>query len=337
MGQAFSSKVQYGKESTHGTAVAATKMLPTILQPIQQDETPTYPREHSGIRADGVRSYTNGKLVKDSLKFDVAYFQLLPLLLSCGVKGDITPVEQTADQDDYQWDHVPTMDDSVSNDQDSVTLERGDTNYMVETEYCMFSRLKFKGTINQEGGDSTMSIEADYFGRQNTASTFTSLSPQANLTKINSKLARLYLDTTWAGVGSTELAHTLRAFDYEIITGLAPDFSGDGGLTFYEHSEDVMAIMASFTFEGNSNMSTIAAAKAAQTLQVARLNIPGPQIGSGENYLFQLDFSGTWQTIIPMASQSNGKNVWTAVLKGFYDLTGEKLLQASTIVNQSTI
>ena len=336
MGTSTLRKIQYGKESAHGTAVAATALLPVAVPPIKPDRIPTYPREDVGVLAEASRSYISGRLVRDTLKWDSAFFQLLPLLLSCGIKGDITPVEQTTDQDDYLWDHTPEM-DGTSNEQESITLERGDDTFMVETEYTMFERLKFSGEINQEGGDSALRIEADYFGRQNTVATFTAGLTIPTLTPINSKLTKFYLDTTWAGVGGTEKTSTLRAFDVEIMTGLHPKFHGSGVEYFDVHGEGPIGVIASFTFEGNDNMSAIYAAHLSQALQVVRLKTEGPAIGTGDNHLLQLDVSGTWETIIPLASESNGNNLWTAVLHGFYDPTGEKILGVNVITNKSAI
>lgn len=337
MGTSTLRKIQYGKEAQHGTAVAATGLLPiSTVPPIKPDRKPTYPRENAGVLADAVRSYVSGRLVKDTLKWDTAYFQILPLLLSCGLKGGIVAAEQAAGQEDYLWDHTPAM-DGTSNEQDSLTLERGDDGFMVESEYCMFDRIKISGEINQDGADSSVSIEAGYFGRQNSVTAFTAGLTIPALTPINSKLTRLFIDTTWAGVGVTEKTLTLRAYDIEILTGLHPKFHGSAAETFDNHGEGPMAVMCAFTFEGNANAAAIYSAWEAQTLQVVRLKTEGPQIGTGAKHLMQIDIGGTWEEVIPLASESNGNNLWTAVLHGFYDPTGNTLLQAQVITNKGTI
>lgn len=336
MGTSVLRKIQYGKETVHGTAVAATRLLPVSVPPIKADRKPTYPREDVGVLADATRSYFSSRLVKDSLKWDSAYFQLLPMLFSCGLKGGLTPAEQTAGQADYLWAHAPAM-DGTSNAQDSLTIERGDDGFEVETEYVMFDHIKISGEINQDGGDSSMQIEAGYFGRQNSVTTFTDALTIPALTPINSKLSRLYIDPAWANVGATEKTGTLRAYDIEIMTGLHPKFHGSGYEYFDTHGEGPIAVMGAFTFEGNANAAAIYTAHLAQTLQVIRLKTEGPQIGTGAKHLFQLDFCGTWEEVIPLAGESNGNNLWTAVLHGFYDPTGGKLLDVNTITNRNTL
>ena len=329
-------KMQYGLEVTHGTAVAATRLMPVAVPAIQPDRKPTYPREDVGINVDAVRSYIAGRLVRDKLNWDSAYFQSLPMLFSCGLQGNITAVEQTVGQGDYLWDFDPNY-DGTDNEEDSITLERGDDEMVVETEYVMFDRLKLSGECNQDGADSAMRIEANYFGRQNTKASFTAAMTIPTLHTINSKLTQFFLDTTWASVGSTEKVSTLRAYDVEIITGLHPKFHGSGNEYFDTHGQGAIGIIGSFTFEGNSIAEAIYDAMNAQTLQVVRLKTEGPLIGTTLKHKLQMDFSGTWEDVIPLASASNGNNLWTAILHGMYDVTGAKLLRVQVITNRNTI
>ena len=337
MGTSTLRKIQYGKETVAGIAVAATKVLPiSNVPPIQPDRKPTYPRENVGVLADAVRAYNTGILVRDKLKWSTGYHQILPLLFSCGVKGNVTATETTGGQHDYAWAFTPAL-TGASNAQDSITLERGDDTFMVETEYVKFDSIKISGEINQDGEDSACTIEAGYFGRQNTVTAFTAGLTIPALTPINAKLARFYLDTAWAGVGSTEKTATLRGFNIEIMTGLHPKFLGSTAEYFTRHGEGPMGIMASFTFEGNSNMAAIFAAQQAVSLQVSRLLIIGPQIGSGVSHKLQIDIGGAWESIVPLASESNGNNLWTAVLRGYYDPTGAKMFGVDVVTDTNTI
>lgn len=336
MGTSTLRKMQYGKETTHGTAVAASTLLPIAVQQIKDDRKPTYPRENVGVLANASRSYISGRIVKDTLKWDSAFYQLLPLILSCGVKGGLTPSELNVGQGDYSWQFSPAW-DGTSNAQNSITLERGDNDFVVETEYVMFDSIKISGEMNQDGGDSTESIEVSYFGRQNTVTSFTGGLSIPVLTPINAKLTKLYIDSAWADVGDTEKTLTLRSYDVEIQTGLHPKFHGSGQETFDNHGEGPMSIMASFVFEGNANAEAIYTARDAQTLQVIRLATTGPQIGTGANHSRTLDFSGTWSSVIPLSSESNGNNLWAAVLQGFYDPIGAKMFDIAVVTNKSAI
>jgi len=328
--------MQYGAESAHGTAVAATKILPMAVPPIQPDREAIYPREDVGKRTDAYRSYIAGRMVSDKLKWDSAYWQSQAMLFSCGIQGGITPVEQTAGENDYLWAYDPPMDDTDPA-QDSITLERGDDVFMVESEYVMFKRIKISGEINQEGKDSTEKIEAEYFGRQNTIATFTAGLTLPTLNSINSKLTRFFIDTTWAGAGGTEKTLTLRSYDLEILTGLHPKLFGSGSETFDTHGPGALNFLASFVLEGNSNALAIYSAFLAQSLAVVQLNTVGPQIGAGDPFSRVINMAGTWEKPIPLSGASNGNNLFAAVLHGKLDVTSGKLLTIALTTNHNTI
>lgn len=328
--------MQYGPESTHGTAVAATKILPMAVPPILPDREAIYPREDVARRTDAYRSYIAGRMVKDKLKWDSAYWESQAMLFSCSIQGGITPVEQTVDQDDYLFAYDPPM-DNTDPAQNSITLERGDDVFMVESEYVMFNRLKISGDINQEGKDSTEKIEVEYFGRQNTVTAFTPGLTLPVLHPINSKLTRLFVDTTWAGAGSTEKTLTLRSYDVEILSGLHPKLFGSGNEFFDTHGPGALNFLANFVLEGNANAAAIYAAFLAQSLAVVQLSTGGPRIGTGDYFTRVLKMAGTWEKPIQLSSASNGNNLFACILHGMLDVTSGKLLTVDLTVNQNTL
>ena len=93
MGNRFFSKVQYGKESTRGTAVAATKILLGKVPSVNSDRQPVYPTEDVGIRADAVRAVVHQYLYNNTLSTEHGYFQQLPMLFGCGLKGGVPRVK----------------------------------------------------------------------------------------------------------------------------------------------------------------------------------------------------------------------------------------------------
>src|SRR3990172_2711138 len=101
------SKIQYGKEtiSTHGTAVAATKMIAMGAIPIKPDRKPVYPPVNLGVRARTAYEVIYNYLVSNTLSIPYGYFQILPMIFSCGLKGNVTASEVTPSQADYLWAH----------------------------------------------------------------------------------------------------------------------------------------------------------------------------------------------------------------------------------------
>ena len=175
MGERAFTKAYYGKEliSAHGTPVAATRqVVGGTVAPLSADRKPRYPEEDLGVRMKAMRSVVDQYLVKESLAIPEGYFQILPMLFSCGIKGGITPSEQTVSQGDYLWTHTPSL--LASNTLDSITLEKGDDVQAFEAEYCMFERLRISGSAAQGAEASPVAIAAEMFARQWTPTTFTS-------------------------------------------------------------------------------------------------------------------------------------------------------------------
>lgn len=335
MGERALTKIQFGIESVRGTALAADTMFIAQTQPVTPDRRVRYIPANLGVRSAEVDTEIDEYLVRQTLRFDHLYFQALPALFSCGVKGSISPSEQTVGEGDQLWTFDPS--ETAANAPDSMTLEVGDDVQAYEAEFVMFERFHIAGQVNQDGGDAAVTMDADFFGRQWSPISFTGgLSvPAANY--LNAKLARFYLDTTWAGVGGTEKSDILRAFDVEILTGVHPVFAGSANRYFNTYGEGVLAVMANFTFEGNSDADAIWDSWRSQALQVVRLEISGPQIGSGEDNKLTIDIGGTWEEVVPMAEDDRGNNLHTAILHGMYDATGAKQLALSTITDVAAI
>lgn len=338
MGELALSKIQWGLEATRGTPVAADTMLLAAPISIDPDRAPHYPQDVAGLRARTTRSHIYEYLVRNTLSFDAdhpAYFQILPILFSLGLKGSVTPSEQTPSQSDYLWTFTPSL--TASNAPQAGTLEVGDDVQAYEAEYMMFERYRIAGQVNQDGGNAPVTIEADFFARQWTATSFTGALSIPSTEIMNAKLAQFYLNTAWADVGTTEKTGLLREFSIEILTGVHPKFHGSSSKTFSTYGEGFIGFMANFVFEGNSDADAIWDTLNSQALQVARLKISGSQIGSGENHSLTIDLGGTWQRVVPMSSQDRGNNLHAAILQDKYDATGAKILQVAVSTNVSAI
>ena len=333
MGSRFFSKVQFGKETSRGSAVAADTIILGKVPAVGSDRKPIFPSEDVGINTPSVRSVIHQYLYSNTLSTEHGYFQQLPALWGCGLKGNVTATETTASQSDYSWDQTPSLVSGADNAQDAMTIELGDDTQAFETEYAMFERIRISGSVAQGQDASPVSIEADFFGRQLTPTPFTTGISLPSAEPINAKLARFYLDTAWAGVGGTEKTNILRAFDIEIVTGLHPKFSGSGNKYFNEHGAGLISVTANFTLEGTSAADAIFDAQQAKTFQVVRLKISGGQIGSGANHSLTLDIGGEWESVSPLSSEDRGDNLHSAVLVGRYDGTGAKMLQVVTVTN----
>lgn len=335
MGNRYFSKVQYGKEviSTHGTAVPATKILLGKVPAVNSDRKPEFPAEDVGIRTDAVRSVIHQYLYTNTLSTEHGYYQQLPMLFGCGLLGNVTPAPVTGGKTDYLWTFTPSL--TASNTPDSLTIELGDDTQAFEAEYCMFERIRIGGQVSQGMEASPVNVEADFFGRQLTPTTFTGALSLPTVEPINAKLARFYLDPTWAGIGGTEKTNILRGFDVEILTGLHPKFTGDANKYFNAHGEGLIMVTANFTLEGTSVADAIFDAQQAQTFQAVRLQINGSLIPTATAHSLKIDIGGIWESVSPLGGEDRTDNLHTATLRGYYDATGAKLLQVAVVTDSN--
>jgi hypothetical protein len=153
---------------------------------------------------------------------------------------------------------------------------------------------------------------------------------------MNAKFSRLYSDATYAAVGTTEIASTLRGFDLEIITGTKPKFFGSANKYFDNDAEGLMGFMLTLTLEGNASADTIYDQYRAGTERAVSLRINGSQIGTGTTYNFTFNGYGYYEVVRPVDSEVNGNNLHVAVFHGIEDATGN-FMAINVTTNHNTV
>lgn len=312
MGSQTFTKVQYGFETTCGSAAAATGRWPGTVD-VPPDRKPEFPSYMTGTRSKLLKGTINQIGVEGmSLKMDAGVFQALPMLFSMGLKGGVTAAEQTTSQGDYLWDFSHSL--TATNNLESVTLEFGDDTQAYETEYVMCTGYKISGAT---GDNSAVSVEATAFGKQITPTTFTSSVSllAAGIETMAGNMAKIWIDPTWANLGSTQKTSLLRDFSIEILTGVTPNWFANGQKTMTAHSEGYLDARLTLTFEGNASADTEFDIFQAGTSRAIRLQILGSQIGSGSAHSLTFDCFGTYEEIKPLGSEKNGNNLHTVVFQ----------------------
>jgi hypothetical protein len=170
MGTKVLTKVQAGKETTHGDAVAADTMLLMQASLPESDREVHIPQVDMGVRSPGLLASASVRhvLAEGTLEdMDGAYFEILPLMFSMGLKGNVTAAEQTTGESDYLWE-FPAPQTGVET-VDSVTLEMGDDTQGYEVAYCLMKTLRISGDC--ETGE--VHISGDWFGDEVVQTTVT--------------------------------------------------------------------------------------------------------------------------------------------------------------------
>lgn len=329
------SKLQFGKETNRGTAVAAdTLILGAEIGPVPVDRVPVFPEDALGVRARSSRALFYQYLVENTLNIPHGYFDILPMILSCGLKGNITAVEQNGAQADYLWTFAPSM--TGDNAPDAITLEMGDDTDAYEVEYVQFPRIKISGVVAQGTDEAPVNIEADYYGRQVSKASFTGAITAPTVENMNAGLSRIYIDSTWANRGTTEVTSLLRAWEFEIMCGIHPKFFGSANRYFDTHGQGFIGAMLTLTFEGGANADAERDKWIAGTAQAISIQVNGSQIGSGDVYNLSLNLWGAYENVIPLAEDSDGNNLHTAMFHDLYDITGATNIEVLTTVNANS-
>lgn len=311
MGDNVFNRVQYGKETVRGTAVAATARFPGTMS-VPADRKPVFPEAALGLRVKSQRSAIRQIMVDGAtLTMQNAVFQRLPWLLSMGLRTVTLPsTPVTAGQGDYLWDFSHSL--TAANNPDAFTIEYGDDTQAYEIEYCMARRYKIDLKV---GEDASVSVETEIFGRQITATTFTAALTNPTVTDMIANLSRIWIDPAWASLGTTEKTALMRECSIEILTGLHPKFFAANSKTFQTHGENFLDCRATFTFEGGSDADAQFDLFQAGTARAIRVGCYGPQIGTGTPHALVVDMFGTWEEIIPLASNKDGNNLHTAIFQ----------------------
>jgi len=322
MGERALTKVQYGIEATAGVAVPATRMALKVVEAMGVDRVPSFPEEDFGARAKSLRSWIGQHLVSDTLTFEEAYFEMLPFVFSCGIVGGVTATTVatgTGANKIYGWHHPVGM-KAASNTPDSFTLEKADDVVNYECSYGKFERVNLKGTVNQGGEVSAVTVTGDFFAREWSSAAATALSP-IEVFSINAKLATLDIDALWANLGTTPMTNTLRAFDVDILTGLHPKMLGSANRYFDLAEEGIIHVTSAFTFEGNALASTEYTNFLNQVDRAYRLTLTNPAtlVTHGANSMCQIDVFGRWREVIPFADEDRGNNLFTLIHESMLD------------------
>lgn len=218
----------------HGTAVAATSIA--ALEDLEwgDDAEVLYnPMFATSILA---RRRGAGTPVQHGARFSFSdqpvVWEQLPHWLSMAVKGGVTPQYTSSI---YRWTHTRTP--TAHPNLDSVTFERYFSNgeggaIEQRCAYAMLSKWSLKFAVND-----TLKMSGDGFGRAFETNTITAALSLPTPVLGVSALAKVYLDTSWGGIGNTLLSEQVVGFELEHGTGCYPLDTAEGrsGLDFTKH------------------------------------------------------------------------------------------------------
>lgn len=317
-------------ENTPGTAEAATEVL--FLENVTR-------AVHSKVFYMPVSD--RGRLSKNNeTPFPVSaeveyeaegslYDRLANFIFSNSIRGNITPAAVGGGETlAYTWTYLPGLTTQntpdITDGIDTFTFEHADNGQGYETEFVFTTKIEISGAVNED-----VKFNWTFRGRQVTESTVTPglTEPAAKYYAVNN--SKLFIDTSWAGLGGTQKSGVLLGFKWTFETGFSARYTADGNLYFTALNEDAKEATLELTFQ---NDTTIVEAELdkflAQTKSYVRLALFSQgEIDSGQNnpaYIY-IDGAYEWGEW-PAMENENGTYTVTVTGKTFYDSTSSKMM-----------
>lgn len=266
---------QWGKETTRGTAVAATSKIAVEGIEFEPVDEVSRPKLAKGLlhRNPGsetiIRRGTTSRIPETPVVYDQ-----LQHLLSMSVKGGVV----ATGLDPFTWTFARSL--TADPAPDAWTIERrlsdGTTNKDNEWAYALLSTLRFLYVRDQP-----LRFSAEGFARRVQASTLTAALAMPVIEIPPSPLAKVWIDSTWAAIGTTQVSAQVLRADITFHTGLKPLWSLDGraDLDFTTHLLDPseVGLDAELVLLVAGQYDTEKTAAEAQTLRGVRLQVLGTQ------------------------------------------------------------
>lgn len=324
MGNKALRKLQFGREVTPGTKVAATALWRGTGSLDDQRET-VFPPEDIGNLAGTDRTYVPKLAGALALESTPATFEQLPYIFNMGIKALTTGVDDgVGDGVVYAFPlHTTTL-----NTPQSFTVQGGDDQQAEVMEYALATDFTLEG-----GAAAALMMSANLFGRQIAPQAFTGGLTPPEVEEILFGSGKLFIDAEGGTIGTTQKSNTLLKMSAKVKTGLTPRF-GLESLYFAAHRWQAPEVLLDLTFYHDASAVAEKAAKDAQTPRLIRLEFLGSTLGvagSFTNKTLRIDLAGKWEKFTKL-DEDGGDDIVTGTFRARFNSTGN-LFAAFTVVN----
>lgn len=322
--------MQYAPEASFGVDVPTTRLF---LGDVEWNEELEFYRDMTprGIAATpgGVGIITHrGTTLKLGGNIGCQYI-MLPLL--SGLRNVASPTGAGADK---TWTFARSS-LAVSNPTlDSFTFEKvesdGTTNHIaVACHAAMCTRLGI-----QVAKGEPMKWNSDWFARATLVETLTAaITAQANhdASMIMAESVKVYLDTTYAGIGTTQLVGVVVSADLDLAfaTKQVQTIDGTTNLDYVTYKNETLGGTFKLTMELNAVSAALITSWRANTAQYFRIKGTGAALGAS-NYSVQFDFAARYTGSYGISA--DGENVIVSLdMELIYDTTGAQIVTAVVV------
>jgi hypothetical protein len=306
-------RIQIGRESTAGTAVAATTFW-RGEGTIEDTLSTQFPAEDVGIITGLDRTYIDALGAKLEFEDTPATYEQLPYILESGIAAQ-TPAQDGAGTLYIYTYTIPTTSQGTWR---THTIEGGDDQQEEEMEYAFVPEFNLKGKAASEA----LMVSATWEGRQVAASTFTGSLSIPAVEDIPFRRGRLYIDAVTTFPATTLRSNTFLEMELKVDTGLRSVPTADGNLYFSFVKRIEPEIVLDITFEHDSIATAEKAAWRAGTPRSVRLDWTGTA-GTGTTYSTKrliIDLVGKYEKFEAL-DEMDGNDVVKATLRCRYNST----------------
>lgn len=308
-------RIQLGRETTAGTAVAATTIWRGIGTIEDQRET-QFPDEHVGIMGGVARTYVprlQGQLDFESVP---ATFEQLTHIFEAGIKELGSGVEDTGGSGYVYAYDLPT---TTPNTPKTYTIEGGDNEGVEEMEHAFVTEF----TLDGNAGEAVM-VTATWQGRQVVASSFTTPLSIPDVEEILFSKGKLFIDNVDGTAGTTQVANSWLSFSLNHSTGFQPVYTGDGELYFSFVKQIGPEVTLDVTFEHDASSIAEKDAWRAQTPRLIQMLFEGSAFTTAgsdfTNKALIINLVGKWESFEKIGEQ-NGNDVVAGTFRARYHET----------------
>jgi len=251
--------VQLGRETTPGTAVAATTIWRGPASFIDDARTVEMVEEHVGIIGGTDRLIIPKLFATLALASTDATFEQLPWLFAASFGGAHVGVADGTASSGYVYATTIPTTAAPSLSGKTLTVETGDDVEAEEMEYSHVTEIRISGTAGE-----AVKVEATLQGRQASRVTFTAALSVPAVESILASKGTVYIDDDDGNFGGTQVSAQVLAFQLSFVARWVVKYTMDGALTFSFPQYTGHEITGSLTFEHDATSVVGAAGEKAK-------------------------------------------------------------------------
>lgn len=311
-------KIQWSKETSRGSPVACDNSLlggTLRLTPVPEWFTPD--DEERGSLAQHYTQELVGQ--RATLRYEgAADFEQLIAFLAMTLKGGVTPSTPGGGVNTRDWAFAPAL--TSLNAQDSFTFQYGDAQQAYQVAFGLVQQLELNFALNAPVG-----LTADMFARYPTKVSFTGSPVLPTPERIVAAKTKLFIDTTWAGLGGTQKSSLLMGGRVRLPSGLTPVKYGDGSLDWSSVAENKRAAEVELIFVHDADGVVAYDDFAAATQKFIRLEVLGSLIEGSLYKRLQIDLALRYVSLDTLVDAQDGKSVVRLTASTFPDSSGNEI------------